>query len=96
MHSDPSFNSLVIGILTSIPAILLALAALWRVVKGEARMEGIERAANGEKERLVRKLVEDAWQEGRLAGIREHSALLTPPPPLAPKLDHPGGSRAGE
>ena len=89
MPPDHSFNALIIGILTSIPAILLALAALMKVVKGEGRMDRMEKKNNGEQERFIRSIIEDAWQEGRRAGIRENQALMLPPPETPPPAQKP-------
>lgn len=91
MQSDLSSQSLIVPILATIPAILLALGALWRVIRSEARLDRVEAEQSEERASLVRKLVQDAWQEGRLAGIREYSALLTPSPPAGPPAPNSGG-----
>ena len=84
MQADPTLISLGISLVITLPAILLALTALLRSIKGEGRIETMERAVNGERDRHVRALVQDAWDKGRLAGLQERDALYTPPPPPPP------------
>lgn len=86
MLTSHDLRILIVGVLTSIPAILLSLAALWRVVRGESRIATVERVVNGERDAHHRRLVQDAWDAGRRAGIAEHEALHTFPP-TAPRRE---------
>lgn len=86
MPPDHSVNALILGFMASLPAVLLALAALWKSVRGETRVNTLEKAANGQKDRLVRDLIEDAWKEGHRAGMAEQQALYTQPPKNPGKL----------
>lgn len=89
MPPDHSINALLIAFIGGLPAILIALAALWRIIKTEGKTDVLERQANGQREHMVRKLVEDAWQEGHRAGYREHEALVLPPPEIPPPTQRP-------
>ena len=85
MEPNPTLISLGIALVVSIPPILLALAAFWRAVKGEGKIDSMERAVNGQRDVHVRRLVQDAWDRGRVAGMQERDALYTPPPPAPQK-----------
>lgn len=80
MLTDPVFTAFVVAVLASLPAIILALTARKKAVVSEQKAEDARRAVNGHQEALIRRLVQDAWEEGHRAGLREHSALMQPPP----------------
>jgi len=80
MGEDLHFRAFIIAFMASLPAILMAIASLIKAAKSEAKLEILTKQGNGERDSLIRQLVQDAWREGHLAGTREQQALLTPPP----------------
>jgi hypothetical protein len=86
VHPDPAWQAFVVSILTSLPAILLGLAALVRAIRAQATADSVDQRTNGHAADLTRRLIQDAFGEGRRAGYAEHKALTEVPPQKPPQL----------
>ena len=86
MPLDPTFTAFVVAILTALPAVLLGLAALVAAIRSQSQIQHLEKVVNGQQAELFRRLVAEAFQEGRRAGFAEHKALTEPPPEKPPQL----------